>query len=322
VKFACKVQFIIFLLLAFPLSYASSFGGPLQVKNLYPIFLHAGQPYLEKAAVESSISFSLSHSSTYTVQESAEWIMHLDMEITEFNLRYKKVIADFIEFDMDIPVIITGSGFMDGFLADYHDAFGFDDYGRSRRPHNEFLYEVRRDGNLIIEGKSGTQLGDIRLSLKKTLRSSDNFHLSIKGDVEIPVSNAKQGFSNGSIDTGISVLLDRSITKKIMTYWNAGAVFPGNVKGHEELEMKNFVYGGVAIEAEAGEGLSVLVQLLGQSSIYPSTGLEAVDREAYLIAFGGRYEKGGSSFELSLTEDLNTSGAPDFIINLTYKMLI
>ena len=31
-------------------------------------------------------------------------------------------------------------------------------------------------------------------------------------------------------------------------------------------------------------------------------------------------EKGG--FDLSLTEDLSESGAPDFIINLTYKMNI
>ena len=312
----------IFLFLAVPLASESAFEGPFQVKNLYPLFLHAGQPYLEKAAVESSLSFSLSHSSTYTVQESAEWIIHLDMEITECSVRYKRVIADFIEFDMNIPLLITGNGVMDGFLADYHDAFGFDDYGRSRRPHNEFLYEVRRDGNLIVEGKSGTRFGDIRLSLKKPLVSSDNYHLSMRGDIEIPVSNAQQGFSNGSIDGGIAVLLDRSVTERIMTYWNAGAVFPGSVRGHEELDLRNFVYGGVAIEANAGKGVSVLVQLQGQSSIYPSTGLEAVDREAYLIAFGGRYEKSGKSIDLSLTEDLNTSGAPDFIINLTYKMLI
>jgi len=66
--------------------------------------------------------------------------------------------------------------------------------------------------------------------------------------------------------------------------------------------------------------VSLLVQVLGQSSFFPETGVEAVDGEAVMITFGGRYHKGSSSFDLSLTEDLNVSGSPDFIVNLTYKM--
>jgi hypothetical protein len=299
-----------------------SFEGPFQVKNLYPVFLHADQPYLEKASVENSMSYSLSHSSTYTVQESEDWVIHLDMEITEINFRYKRIIKDVFEFGLDIPVLIIGSGFMDGFLEDYHETFGFGDYGRSQRPNNEFLYEVRKDGELIIEGKSGTRLGDIRVSLKAPLIASDAFNVSIKGDLEIPVSSAKQGFSNGSLDAGASILIDRSITEKIVTYWNFGFVFPGNVRGHEKINLNNFIYGGTAIEVDAGGGLYLMTQLQGQSSIYPETDLQAVDRDAYLIVFGGRYRKDGKSIELSLTEDLSTSGAPDFIINLTYKRTI
>ena len=41
-----------------------------------------------------------------------------------------------------------------------------------------------------------------------------------------------------------------------------------------------------------------------------------------MIVFGGRYKKGTKSVELSLTEDLSESGAPDFIVNLTYKVNI
>jgi hypothetical protein len=211
---------------------------------------------------------------------------------------------------------------MDGFLEDYHETFGFGDYGRSQRPNNEFLYEVRKDGELIIEGKSGTRLGDIRVSLKAPLIASDAFNVSIKGDLEIPVSSAKQGFSNGSLDAGASILIDRSITEKIVTYWNFGFVFPGDVRGHEKINLNNFIYGGTAIEVDAGGGLYLMTQLQGQSSIYPETDLQAVDRDAYLIVFGGRYRKDGKSIELSLTEDLSTSGAPDFIINLTYKRTI
>lgn len=303
-------------------SAAFSFEGPLQINNLYPIFLHADQPYLEKADIENSMSYSLSHSSTYTVEESREWIVNLDMEITELNFRYKRIIKNLFEFDMDIPVLIFSKGFMDGFLEDYHDAFNFPDYGRSKRPDNDFLYEIRRDGKLIIEGKSGAKLGDIRLGVKKPLMSSDDYQLSVRGDIEIPVSNAREGYSNGNIDTGISLLYDKSISESTVTYWNLGAVFPGDVRGHETVDLKNFVYGGLAVEKMLWEKLSFLIQLQGQSDIYPDTGIKAVDGRAYLIAIGGRYYGGGKSFELSLTEDLNTTGAPDFILNLTYKLIL
>jgi len=320
VKIFCRTFACFILFLFCHLSTAHAFEGPLQVKNLYPIFLHADQPYIEKAGMESSMAYSLSHSSTYTVQTSGDWIINLDMEITELNFRYKRIIKDTVEFDIDIPVLIIGGGFMDGFLEDYHSAFGFPDYGRSRRPNNEFLYEVRKDGDLLIKGKSGTRLGDIRLAVKKPFMTSDGFNLSVKGDVELPVGNAKKGYGNGNIDAGLSVLLDKKITDSIMTYVNLGAVFPGDVRGHEKLNLKNFVYGGAGVEAVVRGGLSLLVQLQGQSPIYPATDLLAVDRDAYLLSIGGRYKTGKRNFDLSLTEDINASGAPDFILNLTYKL--
>ena len=309
----------VFLFFAFS-SAALCFEGPLQVKNQYPIFIHANQPYLEKAEMENSFSASLSHSSTYTVQNSSNWTINLDMEITEFNLRYKRVIRDFIEFDFDVPVLIFSGGFMDGFLDVYHSTFGFSDYGRSQRPLNDFLYEIRRDGNLIVQGRSGTGFGDIRLALKKILLTADGCGLSVKGDIELPTGNAKKGFGSGSVDAGISVLFDKKITEAIMTYWSFGAVFPGDISGYQKIDLENFIYGGTALEADLGKGFSLLAQIQGQSAIYPKTDLLAVDRAAYLLSLGARCTRGKGNFEVSLTEDINRTGAPDFIVNLTYKI--
>ncbi len=319
---ACKYLVSIVLFLACLSSPAFSFDGPLQINNLYPLFLHADQQYLEKAAIENSMSYSLSHSSTYTVQESRDWIIHLDMEITELSFRYKRIMLNAFEFDLDVPVLIFGGGFIDSALEKYHDACGCGDYGRSGRPHNEFLYEVRREGALIIEGKSGTTLGDIRLSVKSPLLSSDSYTLSARGDIEVPIGNAKKGYGNGSFDAGGSLLLDKKLSDRTVTYWNLGAVFPGDVKGHETLNLKNYIFGGAALNMFIGDNFSALIQLYGQSPIYPYTDLDAVDGSAYLIAFGGTYYRGNRSFELSLSEDLNTTGVPDFIINFTYKHLL
>ncbi len=317
-----KLSLLTIFLLIFSVSASPGFDGPLQVKNQYPIFLHADQQYLERAEMENSMSYSLSHSSTYTVQESGRWTINLDMEITELNFRYRRIIRDTVEFNLDIPVLIPGSGIMDGFLEDYHDSFGFPDYGRSERPHDDFLYEVKQDGATVINGKNSVQLGDLRIALKKPLITTESLHLSIRGDLELPMSSAKKGYSNGNVDAGVALLLDKEITENMMAYLNIGAVFPGDVRGERTLDLDNFMYGGIAIEARFWERFRVIVQIQGQSSIYPETDLLAVDREAWLLAVGGRYKLDSGSLEMSLTEDINTSGAPDFIMNLTYKHYI
>lgn len=308
------------LLVVTPLSSAFSFDGPLQVKNLYPIFLHADQQYLEKASMEDSLSFSFSHSSTYTVQESGHWIINQDMEVTELNLRYKKIIGDMLEVNLDLPIIAFSDGFMDNFLDTFHRTFGLLDYGRNQRPDNEFLYEIRKDGRMIVKGETGVGLGDIKLAVKKPLLSTEGLGLSIRADVELPTGNADRGYGNGSIDAGVAILLDKKIFDDFMTYWNFGVVFPGDLKADRELALKDFMYGGVAVEMILREKFSLVAQIQGQSRIYPRTDLIAIDREAYLLSFGGRYFSGSNVFELSLTEDINLSGAPDFVLNFSYKV--
>lgn len=297
-----------------------AFEGPLQVRNLYPVFLHADEPYLEKAAWEDSLSAGISHASTYMVQESGDWVIHLDLETTEVALRYKRVIRDSVELGIDIPVLINGGGFLDGFIEDFHDTFGFDDYGRSARPHNAFLYEVRKDGNLIVEGKSRMSPGEVRIALKKPFFERGPVTASLLANVEIPVGDAKEGFGNGGLDAGLAVALDARITEWLMSYWNAGVVFPSDVRGHTHLNLKNYFHAGAGLEAMVSSGFSLLVQLQGQTPVYPVTDLLAVDRDACLLAFGGRYQTLGRSIEISLTEDVNTSGAPDFIVNVIYKI--
>lgn len=301
------------------LSVAYAFEGPLQVKNQFPLFINLDAPYLETASIENSFSVSLSHSSIYLVRDSAEWSMGLDMEITELNVRFRRNIKDFIELGVDIPFLSFNSGFMDGFLNSYHDAFGFPDYGRSNRPDNEFLYEVRRKGVLIVKGESGRiGIGDIRFAIKKPILKGDP-SISIKVDLELPTGDAEKGYGSGSIDAGAVVLLDKKLSEKIKAYCNLGVVSPGDLKGHEKVELREFIHGGAGVEAALWKDLSLLGQLFIQGSPFPKTDISSVDRLAVLFSLGGRYYSGNNSLEFSFTEDPNTSGAPDFALSFSFK---
>jgi hypothetical protein len=316
------VSLLSFLLIIAVLSASSeAFDGPLQVKNQFPLFLHVNAPYLEPASLQDSFSASLSYSSVYLVENSSKWDIGLDMEITELNLRFRKNINNFIELGVEMPVLSFNSGFMDSFLASYHDTFGFPDYSRSNRPDNDFLYEVKRNGTVVVKGESGRiAVGDIRFTLKKPLIQGDPA-ISIKGGIELPTGEPETGYGNGTIDTGISLLMDKEFGEVGKTYLNFGAVFPGDLKGYERVDLKSFIWGGAAIEAALWKTVSLLGQVFIQGSPFPETGISSVDRTAVLLSLGGRYHSGNSSFELSLTEDPNTSGAPDFTLNFSFKRI-
>jgi len=308
---------LLLLLFFSPVTYA--FDGPLQVKNQFPLFLYVDAPYLEKASIENSFSASLSYSSLYLVRESSRWSAGLDMEIAEFNLRFRKTFRYLLEFGVDLPIISFNAGFMDEFLNRYHDTFGFPDYGRSRRPDNKFLYEVRKNGKLVIRGENGRiGLGDMKLSIKKTILKGDPA-ISIRGDIEFPTGDAESGFGNGSFDAGISLLIDKKLSQQVKMYINLGIVLPGDFKGYDKVGLEEFIYSGAALEAKVWKDISFIGQVVIQGSPFPKTRIAEVDRTAVLLSLGGRYHLGNNSVEFSLTEDPNTAGAPDVTFNFSFK---
>jgi hypothetical protein len=309
-----------FVMTALLCSPAAAFEGPLQVKNQFPLFMHIDAPYLESAYPEDSFSAGLSHSSVFMLEQSPRWAVQLDLELTELNLRYRKTVPDLVEVGLDVPVMRFAAGFMDGGLDWYHSTFDFPDYGRSTRPKNEFMYEVRKDGVVVIQGaKDKTAIGDVRLSLKKMIFRNDPA-VSLLGTVELPTGDARTGHGSGSVDWGLAVLVDKTFDERLRTYGNVGAVFPGAFKGYETVPLKTYYYGGVGAEAALFRHLSLIGQVSVQTSPFPAMDISVVDGAAVLLALGGRYSTGNHHFELSLTEDPNTTGTPDFIVNFTYKL--
>ncbi len=298
---------------------AFSFGGPLETRNQFPLFLPLNAPSLETASYEHSLSVDFAYSSVYMVRSSSSWSVNLDMEVAALNFRYRRDILNLFELGIDIPVLSFNSGFMDGFLKSYHNAFGFSDYGRSERPSNSFLYEVRRNGVLVIKGEGGgVGIGDIRLTAKRALLSGDPA-VSVVADVELPTGSASKGYGNGSIDAGVGLLVDKKLSEKIKGYLNLGVVFPGDFRARETVELRNFVYGGICLEAQLWKNFGLLGQVVAQNSPFPKTGVNSMDRPSVLLTLGGRYTSGKSSFELSFTEDPNTAGAPDFSVAVSFK---
>ena len=299
---------------------AASFDGPLQVRNQFPIFLPLDPPYLESAAVRDSATVALTHSSVYVVVTASPWTVNMDLELTELNIRLKKTLGKRTELGLDIPFLRPTEGFLDRPLANFHDALGTGDYGRHERPDNEFLYELLYQGRpVIIPESDKAGIGDVRMTLKRVVNDANPL-VSLMANVELPTGDAKTGYGNGSVDAAFAVLVDLDLGKQYRGYGNAGLVVPGDLKGYQTIPMRTYAYAGFGVEAAWWDRFSVIVQTVVSGSPYPTTGIRQVDWPGILLTFGGRYSFSSSSFEFSLTEDPDTAGAPDFIMNVSYMM--
>ena len=137
--------------------------------------------------------------------------------------------------------------------------------------------------------------------------------------VELPTGDPDKGYGNGSLDLGLFFQVEKKIAQSFQATGNLGLVVPGNLKAHRTIELKTYYFGGIGLEAAVGKTFSFLGQISAQTSPFPETGIASMDNPAVLLSIGGRYYRKRSYFELSLTEDLNTSGVPDFIINFSFK---
>ncbi len=316
-----KTRFILFALLFLLLAAtpAHPFTGPLTYKNQFPLFTHLNAPAIDTARPESSVSLGLSYSSVYMVKDSTAWSVALDMETAELGLRLKKNFHDSVEVSLEAPFLSFNSGFLDGPLESYHSAFGFPDYGRSERPHNDFLYTVKKDGRTVVSGEGGRAgIGDIGLSVKKTVLSGDPA-ISVKVSVELPTGDAKKGYGNGSTGAAIALLADKDIGEKVKAYLNLGVSFPGDLSGHEKVKLDERLFAALAVEAAVFKDLDLMAQAYYEESPYPKTGIAEIDRSSVILSVGGRYKAGENAFEFAFTEDPSTSGAPDFSLTFASK---
>ncbi len=301
---------------------AHAFEGPLQVRNQFPVLLPIDPPYFESARVQDSLSFGLNHSSVYVVEGSASWNVNMDLELTELDIRAKKTLGSRNEVGIDVPFIRPSGGFFDRPLARYHHALGVGDYGRSARPANSFLYQVLYQGRPVIEPRNDkTAMGDVRLTYKHVLTEAPRI-VSIRADIELPTGDAKAGYGNGSIDAGLALLADLPWGSTYRGYGMLGVTSPGDFKGYQTIPLRPFGYAGFGVEAAWWRRFSAIVQTVIQSSPYPKTGIRQIDWPGILLTFGGRYAYERGSLEFSLTEDPDTAGAPDFIANITCRMIL
>jgi len=147
---------------------------------------------------------TLDHSSNYVEDSNSREQILLDGETTRMTLGGRYGLSKSVELGVEIPYIVHSGGFLDGFIINYHDSFGFPQGGRDQAPRNRLLYRYSLDGveKLKIDS-SGNGLGDIGLTAGLQIYHDAQEYpraVALRASVKLPTGDSASLHGSGSTD--------------------------------------------------------------------------------------------------------------------------
>jgi hypothetical protein len=296
-------------------------AGPLPVRNQHPAQLAV--MHLDPAdatvlaAGKTAWRTDLAYTSLWLNGSNNQGSWFMDGEWLRAALDARVGLGHGLQLGVQLAAAHTSGGFLDDFIIDYHDVFGFPDQDRSARARDGFEIEAARGGNSVWSvDESSAELLDVPIHLTWQLQESGERQvgLALRGGLELPVGDQERGYGNGQVDFAIGALLD---------YQAYGMGFTGHVQHTfagtpRPARTANFGFQdvssiGFGVELPLTENLNALVQAEWETSTLRDLGPRATAREQMLLWVGGRYQASRDwSVEIGFGEDLIGRVSPDF----------
>ena len=172
-----------------------------------------------------SLRSTMGYSSIFSMDQSQTTALNLDMELFSIALRGDYVIGDTFQVGAEVPFVYFSGGFLDSFIQDYHDFFGFPTGGRERVENDLVRYQLYHKGKKIIDRQGTTKgIGDFKVYGKYSVfaESANSPALSLLGQVSLPTGSEGKGIGAGGPTFAVGLAADKRLGKFLL---NANALF-------------------------------------------------------------------------------------------------
>lgn len=309
--------------------------GPLPVRNQHPAQLTVLHLNPSSAAVlgrgDTSVRATSAYTSLWLGGSNGLSTFSMDGELWRNSLQVATGLGGGLEVGLELPVLHTTGGFLDDFLIDYHDFFGFPDQGRSNAPENRFRVFGEQNGNVVYELREQSLLWcDVPITATwcvlppgRSAGGSGLPGLALRGGIELPTGDEEAGAGNGEIDWAVGAAASwpfgfGTVHADVQHTW----------AGTPDLARSAaFAFGDVAaanlgIEVPVLDDLDVLAQVTFEQSTLRALDLPRASDDQMLLWVGGRLRLQSKWFvEVAFGEDLSEYIAPDFTASLSMAYL-
>lgn len=316
-----KIFFLFLLLLITAPAHAKIFRvtspqpmGPLIVRTQNPLYLLFYGEIMESAhtlpAQMRQITADVTFTNLFERRVKATGIgLDLDMELWRGVTMARYGFSDFLELGLEIPFQGMGGGFLDAFIQNYHNAFGFPNAGRDLVPNGSYAFLVTSGGAPLYSAPASVGLGDISLSAKWKLAEEEKWPgLAVKAAFKIPTGSASKGLGSGNPDGAMALYAQKSFGR-FHSYTEFGFVANGGTRSLGPILRPFVVTAGQAFEFNLGNHLSALVQLNTNTPLFHGTGLTELDHMPLDLVIGLRGQHSPAkglhriNWQVAFTED-------------------
>ncbi len=300
-------------------------AAPLRLVNLNPFHLLYGVPASAGARVmpegTSELIASLDMASHLRAGASGRERVLIDGESWRHGLALRHGLGGGWELLVDVPAVSHTGGVFDGFIEDWHDAFGLPQGDRDRVPRDRIalLYADGGGARVDIDGDVHS-LGDVSLGLGYALPSSPfaNDGMVVRATVKLPGGDegalAGSGGYSASAWAETSGAFPGSAVSRNWLYAATLGVLAGEAPGALSSIGGRFIaFGRFGVTWRVLEDLGLTAQIDIHSSPYGASALSALSDPAVMLGLGGTLRiTERMVLEVAVTEDDGTRhAAPD-----------
>ncbi len=302
---------------------------PFRTLNQSPLVQIYGIPAESTAVVTSdgrfSFAFTQDVASIFTVSKNQNEQIKLDGESYRWTLAARYGFGERFEAGIDIPFVVSGGGFMDGFVEGWHKTFGLPNGGRDTVPRNRLSYSYSKDGIQRLNMQhAGSGIGDISLNGGMRLYDSQDptrhDRLALRASLKLPTGDSQNLYGSGSTDFTLSLcgsMNNYTEWGSLGVYGSLGgmAMTRGDVLSDQQNNVAGF--GTFGLGWGPAEWISFKFQLNGNTPLYRKSSLTELSKFSLMLVTGGAVKlPDGYVLDIGVSEDVVVSTAPDVALHL------
>lgn len=327
---AAAAASLVLLLCTPPAGYPSDIL-PFRTSNRSPLVQIYGLPpvgdsrVLAAGAKELALVFDLA--SHYVDDSARSERIVLDGETYRLCLTGRVGIARRFEAGLELPWVLQNGGFLDGFIENYHDTFGFSQGGRDQAPRGRLLFQYQRGGtNRVYVDRSNSGIGDVRFNGGVQLLGGDRDNsgaLALRASLKLPTGDSGELHGSGSTDLALWLSAGKG-WKTASGLWElfGGGGILGMTEGDvlPDQQKNTVAFGSLGAGWQPLAWLTLKVQLDGHTAFYRDSDLVELGSGSVQAVMGGTlHVSEGTALDIGVAEDLAVRTAPDVVFHFALR---
>lgn len=317
-------------LLIFGCATAPVFHGPMPVRNQHPAqlsVLHMDPASAAPLALaEGRVHVDTGYSSYFVAGKGGGNSFQMDGELARTGIKGGIGLGHGLGLYLELAFAHATGGFLDSFLIEYHEFFGFPDQNRPSFPRNQFEVNATRGGTTVYEMRESTleQL-DTPLELRWAflpITERESFGACVRAAVELPTGDQHSGFGNGGVDYSFGVLGElRRESYALTAHAQHTFVVTPDLARAGGFEYGDVTSCGLGGEFWVSDSWALLAQTEFETSTLRDLGFSEVAGSQWMLWGGIRALVAPRvTLDIGFGEDLTTDLAPDFTayVGLTF----